>query len=91
MPDLHEPALPAEASDPVAESYNSRLGLWLFALYFLAFSAFVAINAVSPQLMDRVVIAGLNLAIVYGFGLIVGAFVLAIVYASLCKTPREQA
>lgn len=91
MPELHRPALPAEASDPAVEAYNSWLGLWLFAVYFLAFAAFVVINAVRPAWMDIVVWAGLNLAVVYGFGLIVGAFLLALLYASLCKTPRTEA
>jgi hypothetical protein len=37
--------------------------------------------------MDVVVWAGLNLAVVFGLGLIIGAFVLALVYAWCCKTP----
>jgi uncharacterized membrane protein (DUF485 family) len=88
---MHEPSAHQEHHDPVALAYNTRLGLWLFALYFVAFAAFVVINAATPQWMDRVIVAGLNQAIVYGFALIAGAFVLAIVYACLCKTPREQA
>ena len=87
MPEIHQPAMPAEATDPVVESYNSRLGLWLFAVYFVAFAGFVLINAVWPAWMD-VVVAGLNVAVIYGFGLIVGAFLLALLYAWLCKTPR---
>lgn len=88
---MHEPSAHQEQHDPVALAYNTRLGLWLFALYFVAFAAFVVINATIPQWMDRVIVTGLNLAIVYGFALIAGAFVLAIVYACLCKSPREQA
>jgi uncharacterized membrane protein (DUF485 family) len=34
------------------------------------------------------VVAGLNLAIVYGFGLIIAALVLAAVYGWLCRTSR---
>lgn len=90
MPELHRPALPAEASDPDVEAYNSRLGLYLFAIYFSAFAGFVVLNAVVPASMDVVVWAGLNLAVVYGFGLIIGAFLLALLYASLCKTPCTE-
>ena len=89
MPDLHAPPVPEEVSDPIVERYNARLGLFLFAVYLLAYGAFVIINAFWPALMDRVVAAGLNLAVVYGLGLIVGALVLALIYTCLCRTPRK--
>ncbi|HQR08576.1 MAG TPA: DUF485 domain-containing protein [Gemmatales bacterium] len=90
MPELHGPSIPAEKSNPLVEGYNARLGLGLFLLYLLFYGAFVVINAVWPQWMDVVVWSGLNLAVVYGLGLIVGAFVLALVYALLCKTPAKE-
>ena len=89
MADLHAPPVSEEKSDPIVERYNARLGLFLFAVYLLAYSAFVIINAFWPALMDRVVAAGLNLAVVYGLGLIVGALILALIYAGLCRTPRK--
>ncbi|HVJ66437.1 MAG TPA: DUF485 domain-containing protein [Caulifigura sp.] len=61
----------------------SPLGLKLFALYFAAYAAFVSLNAFWPSVMKTPVIAGVNLAVVYGFGLIIGAFVLAVIYAVL--------
>jgi uncharacterized membrane protein (DUF485 family) len=84
---MHHPALPDEPRDPIVEAYNARLGLWLFALYALAFLGFVLLNAMWPQSMETIVVAGLNLAITYGFGLIIGAFLLALVYASCCRVP----
>ena len=65
---------------------NARLGLWLFAVYLLLYLGFVFMSAFAAQLMERPVIAGLNLAIVYGFGLIVGALVMALIYGMLCKS-----
>jgi len=59
----------------------SPIGLKLFLLYLAAYGVFVAINAFWPDVMKTPAIAGVNLAIVYGFGLIVGAFVLAMIYA----------
>jgi uncharacterized membrane protein (DUF485 family) len=59
----------------------SPLGLKLFVLYLVAYALFVGLNAFSPDVMKTPVVAGVNLAIVYGFGLIVGAFVLAVIYA----------
>ncbi|MFT3880100.1 MAG: DUF485 domain-containing protein [Gemmatales bacterium] len=90
MPDLHRPAMPEEKSNPLVERYNARLGMALF-LYLLFYGSFVVINAAWPHWMDVVVWSGLNLAVVYGLGLIVGAFVLALVYALLCKTPAKEA
>jgi uncharacterized membrane protein (DUF485 family) len=62
----------------------NRAGLWLFAAYLLAYGGFVAINAFSPDTMRTPVYQGVNLAIVYGMGLIIGAFVLAMIYAWIC-------
>lgn len=68
----------------------NRAGLWLFAAYLLAYGGFVAINAFSPDTMRVPVYQGVNLAIVYGMGLIVGAFVLAVIYAWICgNRPRH--
>lgn len=61
----------------------SPLGLKLFLLYLSAYSVFVGLNAFWPDVMKKPAFAGVNLAIVYGFGLIIGAFVLALLYAVL--------
>lgn len=72
-----------------AEQFNTRLGLVLFAVYLLLYLGFVLTNAFSPETMSRVVWSGLNLAVVYGFGLIFAAFLLAAVYGVACR--REPA
>lgn len=64
---------------------NARLGLWLFAVYLVLYLGFVFLSAFAAQTMERPVIAGLNLAIVYGFGLIIAALVMALIYGMLCK------
>lgn len=61
----------------------------LFIVYCLVYERFVFINALMPDAMDIQPIEGINLAIVYGFALIVGAFVLAIVYGMLCRDESE--
>ena len=81
---------PAEARDVAVEQFNARLGLVLFAAYLVVYRAYVLVNAFWPALMDRVSFAGLNVAVVSGLGLIVGAFALALVYMSLCRTPRKD-
>lgn len=65
--------------------YNMRLGLVLFAIYCALYAGFVFINALDAQLMDTIVLAGLNLAIVYGMALIVTALIMALIYGAMCK------
>lgn len=72
-------------SDADVRRHNSRLGLALFAVYLLLYAGFVFISAFATDVMDTIVVAGLNLAIVYGFGLIVAALVLALVYGMGCR------
>jgi uncharacterized membrane protein (DUF485 family) len=63
---------------------NARLGLWLFAVYLLLYGGFVVVAAFKPEWMERTPLAGVNVAIWYGFGLIVAAVVLALVYGWAC-------
>ena len=74
------------------QARNSRIGLILFFIYLLLYGGFVFLIALRPDSMDLQPIAGINLAIVYGFVLIVGAFLMAVLYGLLCKTdpPSEQ-
>lgn len=80
---LHAPAAPV-GKDPAA-AYKSRLGLWMFLLYGLFYGAFVAINLLRPLWMERDVWRGINLATVYGFGLIIAALVQALIYDAFCR------
>ncbi len=82
----HGSATPTEVEDPRIVARNTRLGLWLFAVYCLIYGGFVAINAFYPSMMTWTVL-GVTLAIVYGLGLILAAFVLALVYAWGCQRP----
>lgn len=67
---------------------NARLGLILFAVYLAFYAGFVLLAAFAPQTMARTPLAGVNLAIWYGFALIAAALALALVYGYLCR-PRE--
>ena len=73
------------------ETRNARVGLVLFVVYLLLYGGFVFLNAFAAGVMEMTPIAGVNLAILYGFGLIIAAFVLALVYGFLCKDkPADQ-
>lgn len=80
---LHEPAQQHE--EDLSAEYKSRLGIRMFVIYALFYAGFVAINLTAPLVMERIVLFGLNVAAVYGFGLILGALVLALIYDRMCK------
>lgn len=69
---------------------NARLGLVLFFVYLAFYAGFVLLAAFSPETMERTPWAGVNLAIWYGFALIVAAFVLALIYGALCSSTERN-
>ena len=85
---LHKPATPAD-KDP-AGPYKMRLGLVMFAAYAIFYAGFVAINLLSPLTMATIVFAGLNLATIYGFALIIAALVQALIYNVLCNRKEAE-
>lgn len=84
----HEPA--PEMGDDAASAYKTRTGLILFAIYGLIYAGFVVINTISPKTMGHVVFAGLNLAVVYGFGLIALAIVMGLIYNAMCTRAEDR-
>lgn len=71
-------------------SRNSRLGLVFFFIYLLLYGGFVFLNAFSPKTMELTPVAGINLAILYGFGLIIAAILMALLYGVLCNTTGDE-
>ena len=85
MPGLdHGTNVPDRTETPGTAARNSRYGLVLFAVYLVLYGAFVGVNAFAPEVMERTPLAGVNLAILSGFGLIGAAFLLAMIYGWLC-------
>jgi uncharacterized membrane protein (DUF485 family) len=80
---LHKPATPV-GKDP-AGPYKILLGIRMFVFYSLFYASFVAINLLNPQAMAVIIFAGLNLATVYGFALIIVALIEALIYDWLCR------
>jgi len=85
---LHEPA--AESGPDNAQEYKSRLGVQMFFVYAIFYTAFVALNIISPLAMEKTIVMGLNLAVVYGFGLIVVAVIMALVYNRACSRKERE-
>ncbi len=71
------------------QTHNARLGFLLFAIYLSLYGGFVFLNAFSAETMELTPVAGVNLAILYGFGLIIAAVVLALIYGWLSKEEAE--
>lgn len=72
------------------QARNARIGLVLFGVYLLLYGGFVLLNAFAPETMDATpIIDGVNLAILCGIGLIIAAFVLALLYGFLCRSSDE--
>ncbi len=85
---LHQPATPSE-KDP-AGPYKMRLGIRMFVFYSLFYASFVAVNLLSPLAMAAIVFAGLNLATVYGFALIIVALIEALIYDWMCRKKEAE-
>ena len=86
---LHGPATP-NTPDP-ASRYKSRLGVRMFILYCLVYAGFVFTNVLTEgRAMQAMVGLGLNLAVVYGMGLIILALILALIYNALCTAKEKE-
>jgi uncharacterized membrane protein (DUF485 family) len=72
------------------DSRNARIGMFLFVIYLALYGGFVFLNAFRADIMEMTPIAGVNLAILYGFALIVAAFVMALLYGFLCRVEESE-
>ncbi len=85
---FHEPA--AQSGKDPAASFKTLLGVKMFVVYALVYAGFIGINIISPLAMEKEVFWGLNLAVIYGFGLIFLALIMALIYNQACNA-REAA
>ncbi|MGL1902187.1 MAG: DUF485 domain-containing protein [Fibrobacterales bacterium] len=73
-----------------ASEWKAKLGIKLFWLYCLIYMGFVGIAVFKTELLGTKAFAGVNLAIIYGMGLIIFAVLLGLVYNHFC-TQKENA
>ncbi len=85
---LHGEAVKLEKDE--AAAIKSKVGLILFGVYALIYAGFVAINTLSPKTMGARVFLGLNLAVVYGFGLIILAIIMGVAYNHYCTKLEDR-
>lgn len=74
---------------PEMISRNSRYGLILFSVYLAFYAGFMLLSAFAPRKMAEQPFGGVNLAVLYGMALIVGALVLASIYMYLCRSTGD--
>jgi uncharacterized membrane protein (DUF485 family) len=80
---------PIEWKKEKTESFKSRVGLIMFAAYTTLYLVFVFLCVLSPKLVATKV-GGMNLAITFGFSLIVIAIILALVYNIICSRKEKS-
>lgn len=85
----HAPA-EREFEDTAIITRNARVGWRLFLVYLAVYVVYCMIVAFRLDLMRAIGWGGVNVAILYGFGLIVAAFVIALFYAWLCRAQNGR-
>ena len=73
-----------------ASKKKTKLGIWLFIAYTIVYGIFVAIGVANYEAMGKTVFGNQNLAGVYGFGLIVLAIVMGLIYNSICTRYENE-
>lgn len=86
---LHEPA--ATIKDDPGSAKKAKLGIILFFCYLVIYAGFVVIGLTNPALMGSHALGSLNIAIIYGFGLIVLAAVMGFIYNLVCTSIENKA
>lgn len=85
---LHAPAAKQEKDN--SSDWKASLGVKLFWLFSVIYMGFVGLAVFSPDTLKKPVLAGTNLAIVYGMGLIVFAIILGLVYNHFCIKKEDE-
>ena len=80
---------PSELKEDKSEGFKTKLGLIMVAIYTIVYFTFIIIAVANPQLMARDV-GGLNLAIAYGFGIIILAIIQALIYNFACSGHEKK-
>ncbi|MBM3404248.1 MAG: DUF485 domain-containing protein [Bacteroidetes bacterium] len=85
---LHEPAV--EIKTDKAAAKKAKLGVKMFIAYTLVYAGFVFIGLSKPEWMGLELIGKQNIAIIYGFGLIVLAIVMGFIYNYFCTKMENK-
>ncbi|MBN1637694.1 MAG: DUF485 domain-containing protein [Ignavibacteriales bacterium] len=82
---------PATKLDPDnASKYKEKLGVILFFVYLIIYAGFVFIGLFYPEIMGYHILGKQNVAIVYGFGLIILAIIMGFMYNHFCTKMENK-
>ena len=81
----HQPVSGSTPESQASQRGNARLGMKLFIFYTGMYGLFVAISAFSFTSL-AVPVFGVPAAVTAGFGLILGAILLAVLYTRACTS-----
>ena len=83
----HGPA--TEWKEDKSEGYKAKLGFIMIAVFAIVYAIFILICVISPKTMANS-IGSLNVAVAYGFGIIVLAIIQALVYNFFCSRKEHS-
>ncbi|WP_029911552.1 DUF485 domain-containing protein [Pelobacter seleniigenes] len=72
-----------------AAAYKTKLGIKMFIVYTLVYATFVILNTTNPKIME-IIVLGQTAAVIWGFGLIVLALVMAVIYNFFCGKAEKE-
>ncbi|PLY06443.1 MAG: hypothetical protein C0622_00890 [Desulfuromonas sp.] len=72
-----------------ASGFKTKLGIKMFIAYTIVYAIFVIINTTNPKVMEATVM-GQTAAVIWGFGLIGLALIMAVIYNHLCTKAEEK-
>ena len=86
----HGPAV--EVGVDNASKKKAKLGVWLFISYTIVYAIFVAIGVTNSEteVMEKIVLGNQNLAVVFGFGLIILAILMGLIYNAICTKYEKE-
>ena len=72
-----------------SEGYKAKLGFIMIAVFAIVYAIFILICVISPKTMANN-IGSLNVAVAYGFGIIVLAIIQALIYNYFCSKKEHE-
>ena len=85
---LHGPAVELGKDNSIPK--KTKLGVILCIIYLTVYTGFVLIGLLSPRTLGLEALGGLNLAFVYGMGLIILAAVMGLIYNYFCTKYENE-
>lgn len=80
---------PSEWQEDKSEGFKTKLGIIMVAIFTIVYFAFIIIAVTNPQAMANDV-GSLNVAVVYGFGIIILAIIQALIYNFACSRKEKS-